>query len=385
MGIRICSVDEEGRFGGPERRITQIASAAAALGIDTHVVYPKYDSDRFTRELARAEVHATALGITRLSAEKRILARYVGLFPAEVGRLCAFFRRERFHLVQANGSQQFKGALAAAMARVPLIWVLEDALMHEGVRAICKRAASRLASGIIVAGKRVYDYYVRGTPLERKPIAEIHPHVDTSLFDPECTTTDRRLDGVPGRKVVTVTGINPTKGLETFIEMAAVIAPRFHDVSFHIAGAKYTSQERYFRSLERMVAEKVPPGRLSFVGSVEDVPPFLKAADVFVFSSNSESGPMAVWEAMSMGKPVVTTDVGSVREYIEDGESGFIVPVKAPIELARRVEFLLENPELARRLGTAAQAIARKRLDVKAAAEKYAAFYRTIAGRWGDV
>ena len=85
--IRVCSVDEEGRFGGPERRITQIASALKIYGVDTHVVYPTDDSERFGQELSKEGVSNSALNITRLSREKKVLAKYLIRFFVEVFRL----------------------------------------------------------------------------------------------------------------------------------------------------------------------------------------------------------------------------------------------------------------------------------------------------------
>ena len=79
--IRVCSVDEEGRFGGPESRITQIAKAlnASQKDIDTHVVYPRDDSERFAQELSRERISNSALNITRLSKEKKVLIKYHGI------------------------------------------------------------------------------------------------------------------------------------------------------------------------------------------------------------------------------------------------------------------------------------------------------------------
>ena len=377
--IRVCSVDEEGRFGGPERRITQIAKAAKIHGIDTHVVYPTYDSEKFARELSQAGVSNSALDITRLSAEKKVLARYTFCFSAEVIRLYRFFCREKFDLVQVNGSQQFKGALAARMAGIPVVWVLEDALMADAVRMICKVAAKCVAAGIIVVGKRVYDYYIRGTALESKPTIEIHPPVDTSIFDPSNVAPDKTASHAQGRKIVTVSGINPTKGLEYFIEMAGHLVARHDDLCFLVAAAEYSSQKKFYQSLKkRVAAANLTPKNFRFLGMVNDVPSFLQSADVFVCTSKSESGPMAVWEAMSMGKPIVTTDVGSVSEYIEDGKSGFIVPIKDSQALSDKVEVLLNDPALRQEMGSTAQAIVRKKLDVSVAAKKYASFYRKI-------
>jgi len=379
--IRVCSVDEEGRFGGPESRITQIAKAlnASQKDIDTHVVYPRDDSERFAQELSRERISNSALNITRLSKEKKVLIKYLIRFFPEVILLYLFFRREKFDLVQVNGSQQFKGALAAKMAGIPVIWVLEDTMMADIVKKFCTLLAKYTAAGIIVVGKRVHDYYIRGTSLESKPTIEIHPPVDTTVFDPQYVVPDKRVGQVHGTKIVTVSGINPTKGLEYFIEMAANLIKRYPDLFFFVAAPNFKSQQKYYQYLMALVASSnLTSENIRFLGMIDDVPAFLKSADIFVFTSISESGPMAVWEAMSMGKAIVTTDVGSVNQYLADGKSGFIVPIMNPCALSEKVEVLLNDPALRQKMGAAARPIAQQKLDVSIAAEKYALFYRRI-------
>ena len=379
--ISVCSVVEEGRFGGPAHRITQVAKGLEVYGheVDTHVVYPTADSERFALELAKREVPCTALNITRLSKEKKIFFKYIIRFIPEIILLASFFRKGKFELVQANGSQQFKAALAAKLAGIPLIWVLEDALMASIVIKVCRRLAKYTAAGIIVTAKRVYDYYILGTPLESKPRAEINPPVDTSMFDPEKVELDKEISGIKSRKILTVAGINPTKGLEYFIGMASILAEKYDDLVFLIAAPKFKSQEKYYQYLEKLIADsKLTNENIKFLGMVGDIPALLKSSDIFVCTSISESGPMAVWEAMAMCKPVVTSDVGAVSEHIEDGKSGFIVPIENSDALSEKVELLLNDPALGKKMGFEAREAVQKRLDISITVGEYATFYRKI-------
>jgi glycosyltransferase involved in cell wall biosynthesis len=164
--------------------------------------------------------------------------------------------------------------------------------------------------------------------------------------------------------------------------MAALLVKQYDDLFFCIAAAEFKSQQKYFQNLKKLVESyQLKRENFMFAGMVENVPAFLKLADIFVFTSVSESGPMAVWEAMSMALPVVTTDVGSVSQYMEDGKSGFIVRPKDPQALSEKVGFLLENPLLGQKMGAEARIVAQQKLDVSIAAEKYASFYRKILGR----
>lgn len=377
--IRVCNVDEEGRFGGPERRIVQVAKALKQHNVETHVVYPNFDSERFAQEIARAGISSTDLSITRLSKEKKILARYTLFFPVEIIRLCHFFRKHKFDLIHVNGSYQFKVAIAGKLAGIPVIWHLNDTGMDAIVKTVCTVLAQYCASGFIVTGKRVHDYYIRGTALEKKPSFEIQVPVDTTVFDPKNVVPNKRVSQAQGIKIVTVSGINPTKGLEYFIEMASNLVQQHKDLVFFVAGAELSSHQKYYQNLKNLLAStKLTSNNFLFVGMIDNVPSFLQSADIFVFTSLSESGPATVWEAMSMGTAIVTTDVGSVNQYIEDGVSGFIVPIKDAKALSEKVSLLLDNPALRQKMGARARTVAKKNLDISIAAEKHASFYRRI-------
>lgn len=377
--IRVCNVNEEGRFGGPARRIVQVSKALKKYDVYTHVVYPRYDSKMFAQELSKAGISSSALCITRLSKEKKVLGRYCLFFLIEIFRLHLFFRRNSFDLVHVNGSYQFKVALAAKLAGIPIVWHLNDTMMDVVIKKICTFIAKYCASGFIVTGKRVYEYYIRGTTLEQKPYSEIQVPVDTTVFNPNYVDPDERVSQSIGRKIVTVSGINPTKGLEYFIEMASCLLQRHKDLFFFVAGAEFSSQRKYYQYLKKLIASsKLTNNNFTFVGMIDNVSSFLQSADIFVFTSVSESGPASVWEAMSMGKAVVTTDVGSVSQYIENGISGFVVPIKNVNALCKKVEILLEDSTLRKKMGAEARIVAKNHLNISLAAEKHALFYRRI-------
>ena len=126
-----------------------------------------------------------------------------------------------------------------------------------------------------------------------------------------------------------MSGINPTKGLEYFIEMSSELIKKYKNLQFFVAAPNFKSQEKYFQKLLNLFSSSnLNDENFRFLGMIDNVPSFLKSGDIFVYTSISESGPMAVWEAMAMGKPIVTTDVGSVSQYLKNEENAFIVPPK---------------------------------------------------------
>ncbi len=115
-----------------------------------------------------------------------------------------------------------------------------------------------------------------------------------------------------------------------------------------------------------------------FIGSSNNVPAALKAADIFVCASHSESGPMTVWEAMSMGMPILSTDVGDVKSFLEQAQCGLCVPVSNVKEMADKFSLLIHDEALRIKMGKNARKFAVENLDLKICAQKHAFFYQKL-------
>ena len=242
--MKICSVDEEGRYGGPQKRIIEIAHSLIKYNITTHILYPNLDSRRYQKEIENLNLFSTPIFLTRLSKEKNILYRYIFFFFYEVIIMYRFFIKNKFDIVQVNGSQQFKGALAARLANIPIVWLIEDTMMDLRIKKICQNLIYHLASGIIVVASRVYKYYVKDTRLELVPCIEIHTPTNTSIFNPKVVPVLKKMSTEGKTIITTVSGLNPTKGVEYFIEMAGLLLKENKNLLFLIAGAKLKSQIR---------------------------------------------------------------------------------------------------------------------------------------------
>jgi lipopolysaccharide/colanic/teichoic acid biosynthesis glycosyltransferase/glycosyltransferase involved in cell wall biosynthesis len=87
------------------------------------------------------------------------------------------------------------------------------------------------------------------------------------------------------------------------------------------------------------------------IGKVSDVRPYLQEMDVFVLPSYREGTPRSALEAMSMGLPVITTDVPGCREVVVDQETGFLVPPRSADSLAKAMATFIDNPARIAALG----------------------------------
>lgn len=105
-------------------------------------------------------------------------------------------------------------------------------------------------------------------------------------------------------------------------------------------------------------------GLIEFPGFSEDVRPYIRSARIFVLPSYHEGTPRCVLEAMSMGRPIITSDAPGCRETVIEGENGYLVPVGDSELLAQRMESLLDNKTLAENMGKKSRQIALERYDV---------------------
>ena len=379
--MRVANIIEEGRLGGPQIRIAEVAKRLKEHGVETTVIYPKYQSDLFKQKLDTYGIRNIRLPLHRLTKDKKHLLAYFLFFFYDIIYLYLFFKREQFDIIHCSGgSWQFKGIIAGKLAGSKTLWHLNDTGMPGFLRWIFRLMAPKFADGLIVAGKRVRDYYVERLGLGNMPIVECLPPVNTDRFDPSKVEYDKSISEADGLKIVTVANINPAKGLEYFMHMAAHLNSHHERLNFFIVGPVYDTQKSYSKTLSKL-RDKLQLNNLQFYGACRDVPSVLKAADIFVCTSLSESGPMSVWEAMSMEKAIVSTDVGEVARFLKNEEIGFIVPTKDAEALANKVSVLVENPDLRERFGKKAREAAKKYLDVEVVAMKHMKAYRAVRSR----
>ena len=381
MTIGVANIIEEGKLGGPQVRITRVASALQGR-VETIVIMPSENSESFRAQCDAMRVPYRTFHISRVTKEWQVALRYILFSPFEIARLVSFFRKGSFDLVHVSGgSWQYKGVIAGKLAGLKVVWHLNDTSMPWLFRQLFV-VFSRFVVGYIFASKRSKEYY--GSMVRKdKPEFVIPAPVDTGQFDP-----GRKYHGDEdliaqwmGKTVIgTVANINPIKGLEVLIRAAAALNERYDNLLFVVVGPTYTSQQRYFKKLQQL-CERLSVNNVEFVGGRGDVRPLLQRFDIYVCSSRAESSPISVWEAMGMGRPVVSTDVGDVPLYVRDGYNGFIVDVENSEALAERLATLITNEDTRLEFGRRARRVAIRELDIEKCARLHLDAYMQILDR----
>ncbi len=198
--------------------------------------------------------------------------------------------------------------------------------------------------------------------VDKEKIVVIPPGVDTSHFYPIPPDEAKAFIGVPAdcRMLLFVGRIEPLKGVDTLIQAIARMWQK-GDISRHnlcmsiVGGEPDVSREAMTEEMSRLTTLSSDYGIddfVTFLGrrSQETLPYYYSAADVVIMPSHYESFGMVALEAMACGTPVIATQVGGLAFLVQDGETGYHIPVGDVEALSDRLINLLEDDALHARM-----------------------------------
>lgn len=220
---------------------------------------------------------------------------------------------------------------------------------------------------------------------DTRKVVVVPPGVDVSRFYPIPKDEAKEYIGVPpcDRMLLFVGRIEPLKGLDTLIEAIGQMrnAGLFIDQPICltvIGGDPDVSPEAMSAEMARLKALRERSGvgdLVTFIGKRDQdtLPYYYSAAEAVVMPSYYESFGMVALEAMACGTPVVASEVGGLAFLVQDGVTGYTVPVDEPGALAGKLTALIEDAALRARMGKQAahfaqeyawERIAQKMMDV---------------------
>ncbi|MGQ9731689.1 MAG: glycosyltransferase family 4 protein [Candidatus Zipacnadales bacterium] len=258
-------------------------------------------------------------------------------------------------LVHANSLSSAIAAARGLQGRTPLLWHVRDLRLP----ALPTRWLVHQVSAIIAISQAVASRLVELTPEALKKTRVIYNGVDTGAFTPRPSGTRVRQElGLP-EDALLVGGVGqlvPWKDWPQFLRVGADVIARVDNVHLLIIGSDLFHDYPHYHAELSTLAEDLAIGtRTHFLGFRSDIADVMSALDVFVHCTDEEPLGRAIMEAMALERPIVAVRSGGPAELIIDGESGLLAPPGDLYALADHVVQLLENRELAQRLGKAAR------------------------------
>ena len=378
--MHVLSIIHYPVYGGPHNRNAAVIPALHQRGVDVTILLPDEPGNAVQRLRARG-VHVITMPLQRLRGTTDLATqrRTAMSFRAEVGRIRGVIRRERVDLVLVNGLVNPHGAIAAHLENVPVVWQLLDTFAPMLLRRAMRPLVASMADSIMSSGMGVARQHPGATDFGER-LVPFFSIVDCERFrnGPAERGRARQELGLADDDIIVgnVNNLNPMKGHDTFVRAAAALLLREgRPIRFVILGAQYAQHARYTDALWRDAARLglrlgqdlivIDPGH-----RVDELAP---AFDIFWLPSNprSEGVSTVVGEAMALELPVVATDVGSVREAVADGVTGYLVRPQDPDALAAATLPLIANPKLRRTMGHAGRARAQELYSLHACVQQH--------------
>lgn len=179
----------------------------------------------------------------------------------------------------------------------------------------------------------------------------IYKGIDTQKFNPQCGQGFKDGPDIrEGARVISTRNLRPVYNVEMLIRAVPRVLEREPQTRFMIIGE---GEQR--EALENLAVSLGVSVNVSFVGWVHHdmLPDYLASSDVYVSTSLSDSTSLSLQEAMACEVAPVVTDLPGNREWITEGENGFLVPVGDVPLLADRIVYLIRNKKIREKIGQA--------------------------------
>lgn len=301
---------------------------------------------------------------------------------ARVLNLLKIVEKENPDLIHTNTSVIIEGAIAAAIKGIPHVWHIHEILNnHPGLRPLLPFSLTldiigKLSDKTVVVSNAVKDSFNNLIPDNKVQIA--YNGIDLHKFRPGIPSSFRLELGIPEDKpvILAVGSIIKEKGYDNLLQAVALLKHRRLEATTVIVGHGGTER------VQELVTQIHTLGLdqdVKYVNYRTDIPQIIASANVFVLSSITDAFPYVVLEAMAMGKPVVATNCGGPAEMIISGQSGYIVDVNAPDQLAAKIEFLLSHTDEMFNIGNAARLAIQSRFSVDSFVSTFTQIYENLA------
>ncbi len=271
--------------------------------------------------------------------------------------LFIYIREQKFDIVHTHISKAgFLGRWAAFFAGVKSVHTVHGFAFHEyqnsvvrWVYIILEKITARITSKIIAVSERVRDKglnYGIGNNNKYEVVYELVQLPPVRI---------RLLKNTSSQVIGMIAALKPQKNPWDFIKLAKIISRRYPQLQFHIVG-----DGKLGKKMKKMVSHLGIEDRVKFWGWRKEGWKFMINFDIMVLTSLFEGQPHVVIEAMGLGIPVVAYGVDGVNDIIKDGMNGFTVSPRNLSELREKVELVLNDFSLRKKISTNAYTWVRK-------------------------
>jgi glycosyltransferase involved in cell wall biosynthesis len=269
------------------------------------------------------------------------------------------------------------GRLAAFLVHVPGIYstVHSTNTWKGNVHRLVDRTMARLSTNVIACSEEVEVVLRERDHIPANRLVTIANGVDLRRFAslPEIDLADEFDFPADATTLIVVGRLHPAKGHRDLLPALETLRTEGFDFVLLVVGEGELEGE-----LRQEVRNRGLDASVRFCGFRKDVLALIAAADTMVMPSRWEGLPMALLEAMALGKPVVATSVGGIPNVIQQNQNGFLVAPCDAADMARKLGAIIGDRALRQRIGEQAGKTVRERFSAENVARRYEELYRRI-------
>jgi glycosyltransferase involved in cell wall biosynthesis len=357
-------------LGGAEVQAQRLAGALLKRGIDVSVL---------TRQARGLPSYERIEGIPVCRAIRTIPIPLLWGFVYMVSTfLYLYKRRNEYAIIHCHILQEFQSIISLLLkllfgkkvvVKMSSSGVTSDIkLVHRKVYGRLFLLCARYVDAIIAVCKESSrELRAEGFPEDR--LVEIPNGVDTNTF-----THCRDCRGAREERKITFIGrLDGYKGVAYLLQGFKTVLSHIEQVRLVIVGTGPDETH-----LKYLTGELKLQGKVDFRGQQENIPAILSGTDVFVLPSLSEGMSNVLLEAMACGLPIVATAVGGNRDLIRDGYNGILIPPHDAMCVHDALLELLNNDQLAEKLGKAARKTVEDHYSMERIADDYVSLYNQL-------
>jgi glycosyltransferase involved in cell wall biosynthesis len=373
---------------GVDRTALTLLRALRQLGVEVSALVP--DLGDVTQALDELGVtyRVAYLGCCTGPSKPAELA-YLARAATRAEMIENWLREDDFDLIHLNTGHFIDGAIAAGKTNVPAIWHIHSPFeidLERYVRFMGPDAYAwllgELGSHVIAVSEGVRNTLLEWLPAEK--VSTLYNGIDV-----EDLHIRAQLPGKPIREelglpanvpiVLGVGRISVQKDFATFVRVAKSVTDIHPSVCFAIAGPVEVRELE--EALHKQIKELGLDGRVFVLGSRNDVPALLMQSDMFLSTAIFEGHPLTSLEAMAMRMPVVAMDCVGLRECIEPGIDGLLVPLGDEDACAQAVLRVLHDGRLAKTLGERGRQSVLDKYSAKTYAQGFLAIAESVLSK----
>jgi glycosyltransferase involved in cell wall biosynthesis len=372
--INVLHLRDTDRVCGPGKTIIETACAATA---DFSHTVGLFMLDRETRNAYYDAAVGRGVEVVPIRSAHQF-------DPRIIRTILDVVRRRRIDIIH---SHEYKSDLLTwavrRLRRIPVMTTVHGWIRNDVKRKLYIRAGQSVLPSfdrVVAVSNETRESILKcGVPQHKLTV--IHNGIVAEHYRPEDHARGflRRQYGLPDDAALIgyVGRLSPEKGQADLLDAGARLLPTRPNLWIALVGDGPDRLVLQQRAEELGIADRV-----LFTGHISDVRPVFRDLDILALTSHTEGFPNVVLEALCMETPVLANDVGGVREIVEDGVTGILLPPRSPERIAEGLGRLLDRPEWARELALNGKRVVHQQFTFRSRVAKEERVCREILTAW---